>query len=114
MNLSVPKLPVERYSRRAYSQLVTAPSCRRRPTTPSGQFLLLQRRAAHAGVTRAEEEDAGEAVRLEPVAGVVAQRGALDAHRSGAVVADEEDRPAALVGVVVLDDRTHQLDREQV
>src|SRR2546421_2887854 len=116
MNLSVPKLPVDRYSRRAYSQLVTAPSCRRRPTTPSGQSgrSSLEGRAGDRGLAGAEEEDAGQAVRLEPVALVVSQRGALDAHRPGAVVADEEDRSAALVGVVVLDDGAHQLDREEV
>ena len=41
----------------------------------------------------------------KPVARVAAQGRALDRHRAGAVVADEEDRAAALVGVVVLDDR---------
>src|SRR5207244_6550408 len=36
------------------------------------------------------------------------------AHRTGAVVADEEDRSAALVGVVVLDEGAGDAQREQV
>ena len=41
----------------------------------------------------------------KPSLGLRAQRRVLDRHRAGAVVAHEEDRAAALVGVVVLDDR---------
>src|SRR5690349_21956718 len=75
---------------------------------------LRQRRVAHARVSRAEEENALEAGRLEAVALVLAQRGVFDRHRAGAVVADEEHRAAALVGVVVLDDRAGDLHGEQV
>ena len=53
------------------------------------------------GRTGAEEEDARQAGGLESVAGVVLQLAVLDRERAGAVVADEEDRPAALGGVIV-------------
>ena len=56
----------------------------------------------------------GKPARLEAVAGVAAQGRALDRHRAGAVVADEEDGAAALVGVVVLDDRAGDVDGEEV
>jgi hypothetical protein len=48
-----------------------------------------------------QEEGAGQAGGLESVAAVVLQDAVLDRQRAGAVVADEEDRPAALGGVVV-------------
>src|SRR3954453_1419058 len=69
-------------------------------------------RAAGLGIPVPEVEDPG--IGLEPEARVVVQRRVLDHQGAGAVVADEEDRTAALAGHVVLDRRPHQPEREQV
>src|SRR5690348_5082731 len=73
-----------------------------------------KRRIADGRISRAQEEDPFESRRLEAVALVFPQRGALDGHRAGAVVADEEDRATSLVRVVVLDHGAGDLHREQV
>src|ERR1019366_8448107 len=49
------------------------------------------------GAPGPKEEDSGEAGGLEPVVAVVLEGAVYDRHLSGAVVADEEDRPAAFV-----------------
>src|SRR4051794_25433935 len=59
-----------------------------------------------------EEEDAGGV--LEAVARVVLERGELDLERAGAVVADEEDRAAALARVVAGHPRAGDQDAEVV
>jgi hypothetical protein len=61
-------------------------------------------------VVSSEEEDSGQAGGMEPGVGVVLERAVSDCHRAGAIVADEEDRPATF-GRVVAEERA-AVDRE--
>src|SRR4051794_24742301 len=73
--------------------------------TVRGMFVSSRRdrRVGHYGRAAPEEEDSGRNGRLlEVVVRVAPQCGAVDAHRAGEIVADEEDGPTQLVGVVVL------------
>src|SRR5688572_6312541 len=102
-------------SRGACLESYTGPG---RPATrdacPGGTPASAQRGATDRRPRRAEEEDARQARGLEAVAGVAPQGGPLDDHRAGAVVADEEHRPAALVRVVPLDARARDAHGETV
>src|SRR3954466_13660908 len=76
--------------------------------TPRSGAVRKLAESAHLGagdrrIPLAQVEDALEG--LEAVARVLAQRRVADGQRAGAVVADEEDRAAALVGVVLLHHR---------
>src|SRR3954470_15998663 len=72
------------------------------------QTLLAHDRVGDLRSTGTEEEDAW--LGLETGADVPVQRRPRDREGSGAVVADVEDRAAALVGVVVLDGGSADLD----
>src|SRR5581483_4532341 len=84
-------------------------------SAPAGSPLLsVDCGVDHVRVPLAEEEDARVAGGVESGVGVVVQLGVLDRQRAGLVVADEEDRPAALGGVVVADEGARDSHRVPV
>ena len=81
---------------------------------PAPRRLSPDRRVGHLRCAAAEEEDPGEAGRLEAALGLRSSTDCDDAQLAGAVVRDEEDRAAAFVGGVVAHDAAGQVEREQV